>query len=104
MSGRQGIFGRLAYFLCRRFRLRSCEESGSSLIVSANGGISVFDGVEVEILRRLARHENDRTIAERIGVHPYSIADVRAKLRDELGITTASQLAKLGTHFALAPR
>ncbi|HTH78788.1 MAG TPA: hypothetical protein VL593_07405 [Ramlibacter sp.] len=72
--------------------------------MSANGGISVFDGVEIEILKRLARLENDRTIAERIGVHPYCIADVRAKLRDELGITTSSQLAKLGSDFALTPR
>jgi hypothetical protein len=104
MSGCQGIFGRLAHFLRRRFRLRSCEESGSSLIVSANGGISIFHGVEVEILRRLARHENDRTIAECVGVHPYFIAEVRAKLRDELGITTASQLSELGSDFALPPR
>jgi hypothetical protein len=104
MSVRQGIFGRLAFWACRRFRLRSCEESGSSLIVSANGGITVFDGLEIEILRHLARHENDRTIAERIGVHPYFIADVRAKLRDELGITTATQLAELGRDFAPTPR
>jgi hypothetical protein len=74
------------------------------LIVSANGGISVFDGIEIEILRHLARHENDRSIAERTGVHPYFIADVRAKLRDELGITTATQLAKLGSDFAPTPR
>lgn len=100
MSRRQGIFGRLARFLGRPLRLRSCEESGSSLIVFANGGISVFDGAEVEILRRLARNETDRTIAERTGVHPYFIAEVRAKLRDELGITTATQLAELGSDFA----
>lgn len=104
MSGRQGIFGRLARFLCRRLRPQSFKASGSSLIVFANGGISVFDGVEVEILRRLWRNETDRTIAERSGVHPYFIAEVRAKLRDELGITTAAQLSELGNDFSLNSR
>jgi hypothetical protein len=74
------------------------------LIVSANGGISVFDGIEIEILRRLVKNEADPAIAEHTGVHPYCIADVRAKLRDELGISTAAQLSKLASDFSLNAR
>jgi len=105
----EGVLGLLAYLVDHcvyRFQypvswhdIRACEESSSAIIVSANGGVAVFDDVEIDILRGLVHGEADRMLAERLGMRPYCIADVRATLRRDLGISTAAHLAQLASDY-----
>jgi DNA-binding NarL/FixJ family response regulator len=71
-------------------------------MLSANGGVSVFDGIEIDILRALLRGEGDQVIADAMGVRLHLVANVRAKLRRDLGISTSDQLARLATEYGKA--
>jgi hypothetical protein len=75
------------------------DDSMSAFMICANGGISVFDGIEIDILRRLVRGETDQGVADGLGVRVYCVANVRAKLRRDLGITTTAELQKLANEY-----
>jgi hypothetical protein len=75
------------------------DDSMSAFIICANGGISVFDGIEIDILRSLIRSETDQAIANALGVPVYCVAGVRANLRRDLGITSNAQLQELANVY-----
>jgi hypothetical protein len=107
----KGIFGWIAYLIDHRIRgywrpvdwgdLWSFEESISALYLSANGGVLVLDGAEVDALRLMAKGFDDTAITSSLRLRVGAVSEVRSKLSRHLGVSSAADLAQLAaTHGA----
>jgi hypothetical protein len=101
----KGFFGWWAYFADHYLHgfdrpvdwneLRAVEECGSALVLFANGGVAAFCGIDVDIIRRIVRGDEDEAIARELDVKADAVAEVRARLRSDLGVSTSSELTRL---------
>ncbi len=104
----KGIFGWWAYLVDHHLHgferpvdwneVRAVEECGPALVLFANGGAAVFCGIDVDIIRHIVRGDEDGVIARDLDVSAGAVAEVRTKLRGDLGVLTSSDLARLASN------